>query len=85
MNLQYCMDAKSLQRLINALIEDKKVRSMKATIKIGEKVKIVGILHGRDLFIKWVSMQEKLSSGFVNTSKYCSRIIVVHVHATVFF
>ena len=45
MNLQYCMDAKSLQRLINALIEDKKVRSMKATIKIGEKVKIVGILH----------------------------------------
>ena len=64
MNLQYCMDAKSLQRLINALIEDKKVRSMKATIKIGEKVKIVGILRGRDSFIIWVSMQEKMLSGF---------------------
>ena len=33
----------------------------------------------------YISLPEICTFGRKNTSKYCSRIIVVHVHATVFF
>ena len=41
MGLQFMMDQKSLKRLVKALVEDKKVRSMKVTIQIGKKEKMV--------------------------------------------
>ena len=43
MGLQFMMDQKSLKRLVKALVEDKKVRSMKVSIQIGKKEKTVNI------------------------------------------
>ena len=41
MKFQFHMDRKSLKRLVNALVEERKIRAMKVTIKVDTKEKTV--------------------------------------------
>ena len=44
MKAGFHMDRKSLKRIVNALVEEQKVRAMKVTIKVDTKEKTVSIL-----------------------------------------
>ena len=56
MKCGFHMDRKSLKRIVNALVEEQKVRAMKVTIKVDTKEKTVRLLGGAALLIGFLEV-----------------------------